>query len=140
MSAVQRAARPPIVWSERIAPPPRRNDEETEQRTVVKYLDRALPDRAFCFAVPNGGLRSKKVAARLSGQGVKAGVPDLCVVWKGRAFFIEMKAPAGRQSTAQRRTQEVLEYCECPVMVCHSAPEVEAQLREIGFPLRATFT
>jgi hypothetical protein len=138
MSAVQRAARPPIVWSERIAPPPRRNDEEKLQRDVLAFLHLALPTDAIVFAIPNGGLRSKKVAQRLSGQGVKAGIPDLQVIWRGRAYFIELKTASGRQSVQQRHMANTLHYCGAHVMLCRSLGDVERSLREATIPLRAS--
>lgn len=137
-AAIRRAVRPAIVWSEREPPPPRRNDEEKLQRDVLEFLHLALPPDAIVFAIPNGGLRSKKVAARLNGQGVKAGIPDLQVIWRGRAFFIELKTAAGRQSVQQRHMANVLNYCGANVMLCRSLPEVEASLREATIPLRAT--
>ena len=139
-AAIRRAVRSPIVWSEYQAPPPRRHDEEDFQRDVCKFLPLALPVDAVFFAIPNGGLRSKKTAARLSGQGVRAGVPDLCICWRGRAYFLELKTTSGRMSVDQRNMARVLNYCGCPVMLCRSLPEVEAQLREATIPLRATVT
>lgn len=50
------------------------------------------------FHIPNGGYRHPAEAARLKAQGVKAGVPDLCVpVARGgyHSLYIEMKAAKG---------------------------------------------
>jgi hypothetical protein len=51
--------------------------------------------RGVCwFAVPNGGQRNKVVASKLKAEGVKAGVPDICIVADdGQAFFLEVKKP-----------------------------------------------
>lgn len=57
-----------------------------------------------CFAIPNGGYRTKAEAAKLKAEGVSAGVPDLCIpVARGpyHALFIEMKAQGGKLSNAQ---------------------------------------
>ena len=51
------------------------------------------------FAVPNGGERNLIVASRLKAEGVKAGVPDLCLPYPVKPFhglFIEMKKPKGK--------------------------------------------
>ncbi len=54
------------------------------------------PELRWLFAIPNGGFRDKITAARLKAQGVKPGVPDVCLPirrgkWAG--LWIEMKRP-----------------------------------------------
>lgn len=137
---MQRAARPAIVWSEREPPPKRSHPEDDLQRDVCKYLDVALPPDATYFSIPNGGKRHRREAARMSGLGLRPGVPDLCVIFRGRSFFIELKAKRGVMSAGQKEMQRKLLYCGAAVCMCRSGPEVEAQLRECCIPLRATFT
>jgi hypothetical protein len=138
---VQRAARPPIVWSERIAPPPPRNNpEEKLQAAVMQYLALALPDGAVAHHSPGEGLRSKRAQGKLKRSGYQKGWPDIEVIFMGRSTFIELKVPGSYPSAAQRTMHQRLEYCGCPVMLCRTGPEVEAALRGLGFPLRATFT
>lgn len=117
---------------------PRRHEEDDLQRAIVQYLDRALPSEGIVFAIPNGGKRSKTQAARMKGLGVKAGVGDLCVVYRGRAFFIEVKTQRGVLSVVQRNMLNKLQYCGAPVCCCRSVEEVEAALREACIPLRAS--
>jgi len=55
-------------------------------------------------AIPNGGLRSKAVAAKLKAEGVKAGYPDMALnVPRGpyHGLFIELKSEKGRVSPLQ---------------------------------------
>ena len=50
------------------------------------------------FAIPNGGSRDRREAARLTAQGVKPGVPDLFIPRAAGRFhglFIEMKREKG---------------------------------------------
>lgn len=57
----------------------------------------ALPEFAL-FAVPNGGLRSPRTAARLKAEGVRAGVPDLVLAVSRGTFhgaYIELKRLRG---------------------------------------------
>ncbi len=69
--------------------------EEVEQRNVIIYCAYAgIP----VFAIPNGGSRNKREAARLTAQGVKKGVPDLFIpraAGKFHGLFIEMKREKG---------------------------------------------
>lgn len=55
------------------------------------------------FHVPNGEHRSKATGAKLKAMGVVAGVADLvCVSPDGIVQFMELKAPGGTLSDAQR--------------------------------------
>jgi hypothetical protein len=117
---------------------PRAHLEDDLQRQVCQYLRWSLPADAEFFAVPNGGKRHSKAAARLVGQGVRAGLPDLCVVYRGATIFIELKTARGVLSEAQRQMHRKLGYCGCTVLVCRSLGGVECSLRELGLPLRGS--
>jgi hypothetical protein len=119
-------------------PAPRRHEEDSLQRSVIQYLEHALGSRGVAYAIPNGGKRSKKEAARMKGLGVAAGMPDVGICYEGRALFIELKAARGVVSAAQRSMIPRLHYAGGVVMVCRSLPEVEAQLREAAVRLRAS--
>lgn len=81
--------------------------ESTEQIAFFQRVDWTLARdlSRMVWAVPNGGKRDPKTAARLKAEGVKAGVLDITVAiarpgWHG--LFIEMKrAEGGRASEAQ---------------------------------------
>ena len=78
------------------------------------------------FAVPNGGYRPMATAAQLKAEGVRAGVPDVCLpVARGRfhSLWIEMKRKPNTTSDAQRAWLDALRrYGHCAV-VCWSANE-----------------
>lgn len=65
--------------------------EAEEQIAVVEYCEaRNIP----VFHIPNGGQRGKACAANLKRQGVRAGVPDLCIPLARKGYhglYIEMK-------------------------------------------------
>lgn len=76
-----------------------------------------MPELAAMYAIPNGGARSKATAGRLKAEGVKAGVPDICLplpTATAGALYIELKVPAGpgqragRESDAQKEWRELL--------------------------------
>jgi len=119
-------------------PAPRQHLEADLQRSVHQFLRWALPADAVHFAVPNGLMRSKKAAARAQGEGVRAGISDMCIIWRGRPFFLELKTQHGRLSAVQRQMTQRLTAAGAEVLVCRSLPEVEDGLRQLGVPLTAT--
>lgn len=120
--------------------PVRRHDEEKLQRDVVQFLRWSLPADAEFFAVPNGGQRHEVVAKKLVPQGVRRGIPDIALVWRGHAYFIELKTPKGGLTAVQRQMHKKLAWCGAQIAVCREVPEVEAWLRGLGMPLRARVT
>lgn len=71
-----------------------------------------LPEFAL-FAIPNGGARHKAVAGKLKAEGVRPGIPDLClavplkhqgaagVEFLAAGLFIEMKRRGNKASPEQ---------------------------------------
>ena len=127
-----------IPLSDLFAESPKRAEEEFKlQKAVCQYLRWALPSTAFFFSIPNGGLRHTRVAQKLAATGCVAGVPDLQVVFKGRALFLELKVPKGAISMVQRQVHNRLAQAEADVRVCRSIDDVEAALKAWGVPLQA---
>lgn len=88
--------------------------EAQEQETVIQYCDlKQIP----VYHVPNGGYRNAREGARLKAQGVKPGVPDLCIPVARSGFhglYIEMKTETGKPSKAQTKWINTLRdegYC-----------------------------
>lgn len=86
--------------------------ESTEQVMLVARIRQFHPS-VLVFAIPNGGKRDPKEAARLKKEGTLAGVPDLCVAeprgpW--HSLYIEMKRQkGGRVSEEQKKVIARLE-------------------------------
>ena len=106
------------------------------QKQVFNYLLWALPDDAVPFAVPNGGSRDWREAVNLKKTGTTAGIPDLEILYGGRALFVELKATDGALSKSQKYTIPRIERAGSPVAVCRSLDEVKTFLAEQGVPLR----
>ncbi len=115
----------------------RKRPEEMFQRAVARYLDLALPEDAVWFHPPNGGARSKAAAGIFKAMGVKAGVPDLIVIYQGQVVAIELKAPGGTLSKAQKAMHERLMLAGALVYTATRIEEVEGFLRAT-VPLKAT--
>ncbi len=62
--------------------------------------------------VPNGArlTNAKRQGGRMKALGVRAGVPDLIIVWpNGRTVWIELKAPKGVLSPSQKEWRDRLQ-------------------------------
>lgn len=69
------------------------------------YAAGVMPELGLMFHVPNGGSRNRIEAAKLKQQGVRAGVPDICLpVARGgfHGLFVELKY--GRNKATDRQT------------------------------------
>lgn len=75
--------------------------ESEEQMTLMSWASLASgahPELRLLYHVPNGGSRGKAEAGRFRAEGVKSGVPDLCLPvargeWHG--LYIELKRTKG---------------------------------------------
>lgn len=73
------------------------------QRAVCINLDRFGVPGLVYWHTPNGGSRRDAFEGkRLRQIGLKAGIPDLFLLHGGRLYALEMKAPGGRLSPAQK--------------------------------------
>lgn len=80
------------------------------------------PELALLFHIPNGGRRDAIEARHLKQQGVKRGVPDICLaVPRGgyHALYIELKTEKGRVSKEQKWWLERLNQAGNLAVVCH---------------------
>ena len=87
------------------------HDEQVKLFQWARLSEGRWPELALLFAIPNGGKRHVAVARKLKAEGVKAGVPDICLpVSRGRyhGLFIELKHGKNRTQTNQRRWLEDL--------------------------------
>ncbi len=80
---------------------------------VLRLNENSDPRLEFIYAVPNGNYRSWKIGANLKLEGVKRGVSDICVPFRGRikdvlyaGAYIEMKSEAGAATTEQKKFLE----------------------------------
>ena len=81
--------------------------EAAEQKALIDWSLRCcgrFPELKLLFHIPNGGSRNRIEAANLKRQGVKPGVPDLCLpVARGgyHGLYIEMKYGTNKTTSYQ---------------------------------------
>ena len=90
--------------------------EQNIQRAVFAHIRARGVPGLFAFHPANGGYRRPHEAAILQGLGLVAGVPDVILIHKGRAFALELKAPGGRLSSRQEAALSAMD--EAGACVC----------------------
>ncbi len=116
----------------------RRRPEQTLQIQVANYLRVALRPPVWWSSIDHGvGKLGKAEAGLRKARGVKAGLPDIVIISPNPrvTLGIELKAPKGKQSTAQIKlesawtdagaeywladnllsVQGILEFCNIPI-------------------------
>jgi len=79
----------------------RLDEEHEEQKKLMQWADtqkQKYPQLRALYAIPNGGHRHISIAVRMKAEGVKPGVPDLCLAYPSNGFhglYIEMKRRKG---------------------------------------------
>jgi hypothetical protein len=104
-------------------PPPTESEEQQALFTWAALQRGRYPELDLLFVIPNGGLRHKATAGRLKAEGVKAGVPDVCLPvargeWHG--LYIELKrVRGGKGRDGQERWLAELRDQGYYTAVCH---------------------
>jgi hypothetical protein len=97
--------------------------EEQIHRAVISHLAiRSMPG-VFYFHPANGGRRTKAEAGIFKALGVRAGVPDLIVLYRSQVFGLELKAATGELTPLQRQTLNDMEVAGARTAVAHSLDE-----------------
>lgn len=81
---------------------PKGPSEHQIQSRLIDQLAYALKPELEIRAIPNGGLRAKRVAIALKAEGVKKGTPDLVLALpEGKVAWLEMKNATGKLQPEQ---------------------------------------
>lgn len=95
--------------------------EDRIQQEIFTWMWNTYPATRRCFFhVPNEGKRGKLEAIRLKAMGVVAGIPDLILVWGGKAYGFEVKTDVGIQSPIQKQVQQAWQDQDTPIVVVRS--------------------
>ena len=120
----------------------RLDDESGQQEALFSwaaYNTGRMPELEYMHHVPNGGKRDAATAIALKRQGVKAGVPDICLpaprgIYHG--LYIELKAGRNTTTAKQRSWLDYLRQQGYFTAVCYgwqtAAELVERYLLHTG--------
>lgn len=109
--------------------------ESEEQQALFRWAEvnqSRYPQLALLYHVPNGGKRTKATAARLKAEGVKSGVPDICLPCansRHHGLYIELKRVwRGCISPEQHRWIDALNAAGYRAVVCKGWAEAAAEI------------
>ena len=114
-----------------------RQYEAQEQRALfdwAAYAQNRWPELGLLYHIPNGGSRDPREAHNLRMQGVKPGVPDICLPVPRNgyaALYIEMKRKSGGVlSDNQRVWLKALNRAGNRAVVCKGFDEARTEILE----------
>lgn len=113
------------------------NSESLEQQFLFRWCafsEGKYPELKLLYHIPNEGKRSKSTGGRMKAEGLRAGVPDLCLpVARGKyhGLYIEMKREKGSKHTdIQKQWQaDLCEQGYCAV-VCYGWEDAKNMIEE----------
>jgi hypothetical protein len=121
-------------WSRKFSK--RSEPEHVLHVAVRRYLDMALPLDAWFTTIPTAG-SSLVQGAKVKARGYRAGTPDIVIVWRGKAHWLELKAPKGTVDPLQRECHRALNRAGSPVGIARDLNDVQFWLEAWAIPLRA---
>jgi hypothetical protein len=115
------------------------------------YLDHVLPDDAVWWHTPNQGRGDGRTAAdargaaimagKLKAMGLKAGIPDVVIVWRGGVYTTDAKSRTGSLNDAQKAMAGRLARAGAHVQPTYrTLEELESHLIGWGIPLRFRYS
>jgi hypothetical protein len=111
--------------------------ESGEQQALFQWarlMEGRYPELWLMYAIPNGGARNKATAGRLKAEGVKPGVPDICLPVARNGFhslYIELKRiDGGRVSDEQADWIDLLQRQGNKAIVCRGSTAATEAMEE----------
>lgn len=104
--------------------------EAEEQKILANYLDYC---NLLWFHPANEAKRSVHLASMLKAQGLKAGVPDICILepaYGKHGLFIEMKYGNNKPTEEQKKWLSRLSTRGYATAVCYSANDAIEIVKE----------
>lgn len=99
--------------------------EGQEQALLFKWASfnlGTMPELKWMYHVPNGGARDIITASRLKAEGVKSGVPDICLPVARQGYhglYIELKVKRNKPSETQKEWLKALTEQGYKTEVCY---------------------
>jgi len=118
--------------------------ESQLQKQIIDYLSInanrygfghfAILNEAFMLAATGKISRETRYAMinHLKKMGMVPGMPDICILYRGQVYFVEVKSATGKLSSRQQKVHNWLNELDVPVEIVRSIEDVENFLINIG--------
>lgn len=104
----------------------------------ISFLKHQYPALDLLYHIPNGGSRNAIEAANLKRQGVRAGVPDLCLPVANKKYhglYIELKYGKNKLTEKQKEWIAALSKQGYKAVVCYGWEDARTEICDyIGIP------
>lgn len=107
----------------------RHRPEQAVHQAVVQHLDLRGKPGIFYYHPANGGFRTAIEGSILKSLGVRAGVPDLIILYEGRTFGLELKAGKAKVTESQRTAHALMRVAGATV---ETATGIDEALRVLS--------
>lgn len=114
----------------------RRDPEGEIQRTIIEYMRSVVAAPMILHSIPNEGIYTDSMLARLIANGMKVGAADLIASINGRTYYIEVKDRTGKQKPKQKDFEAECAAACVPYGIARSVEDVRSLLVEWGVPTR----
>lgn len=112
--------------------------EHALQIAVKKWCRECIAERYVLLAFDRSKAPGQFTHAREKARGIRAGTPDLQILFRGRSVWIELKAASGTVSEAQTALHAEMGEVGHAVHVCRSVVEVMGVLVAAGLKTTPT--
>ena len=112
---------------------PTEAEEQAALFQWAKLVEGSKPQLRLLYAIPNGGSRHKLEAANLKRQGLKAGVPDICLAYPCGVYhglYIELKVGKNKPSDLQKEWLTNLRAAGYMTAVCYGFQEAKDMIEK----------
>jgi hypothetical protein len=107
--------------------------ESSIHRRIAAFLSRSLRPPAWFTTFPLGGGGEMRAKINKS-AGLKRGVPDCLIIFRGLAHWGEIKTAKGTLSEIQQVVHRILVDCGCRVAVWRSVDDCKSSLEQWQIP------
>lgn len=123
-------------YVKRLHPAQQDASEDVIHEAVARLLRVVLPPSVWWSTIEHRNAKSVAEGGKRKKRGVKAGVPDILLCWRGVLHCIELKNRAGSLSPAQIDQRHEILNAGGRWALCRSVDDVTAQLARWGIPTR----
>ena len=114
-----------------------RQTEWTFQKAAAEYLAIALPSDAFWTAIDHAAKMSPVAGRMRKLRGVKAGIADIMIVWRGITLWIELKTGSALSASQKDFRDDVIRNGHAWALA-RSLDDIEFACALNRIPMKAT--